>query len=128
MINIAQIAGRVGTLDTKTTSSGMKVTNMSVVTSKRYVKDGVKEEKVTWHNVVLFNKLSEIAEKYISIGDMVWVQGEMDNKKYMTQHGQERISFKILANNVQLFPKGKDAIATPIAKDFQAPEDDEVPW
>jgi single-strand DNA-binding protein len=101
---------------------------MSVVTSKRYVKDGVKEEKVTWHNVVLFNKLSEIAEKYISIGDMVWIQGEMETKKYMNQHGQEKQSFKIIANDVRLFPKGKQDTATPASKDFQAPEDDEVPW
>lgn len=128
MINIAMIQGRVGTLDAKTTSTGIKVTNMSVVTSKKYVKDGVKEEKVTWHNVVLFNKLAEIAEKYISVGDMVWIQGEMETKKYMNQMGQEKQSFKIIANDVRLFPKGKQETATPASKDFQELEDDGVPW
>jgi|SRR6185312_8656678 len=127
MINIAQVLGRIGTLDTKTTQGGMKVTNMSVVTSKKYVKDGVKEEKVTWHNIVLFNKLAEIAEKYMSVGDLVWIQGEMESKKYVTQHGQEKMSFKIIANDVRLMPKNKEATATPVAKDFQEDEDG-VPW
>ncbi len=127
MINIAQILGRIGTVDTKTTQTGIKVTNMSVVTSKRYVKDGVKEEKVTWHNVVLFNKLSEIVEKYMSVGDMVWIQGEMESKKYITQLGQEKMSFKIIANDVKKMPKTKEATATPVAKDFQEDEDG-VPW
>jgi len=128
MINIAQIAGRVGTVDTKMTATGIKVTNMSVVTSKKYLKDGVKEEKVAWHNVVLFNKLSEIAEKYVAIGDMVWIQGEMESKKYTTQHGQEKVSFKIIANDLKLFPKSKQASAAPVAKEFQETEDDGVPW
>jgi len=128
MINIAQVLGRIGTVDTKVTQTGIKVTNMSVVTSKKYIKDGVKEEKVTWHNVVLFNKLADIAEKYMSVGDLVWIQGEMESKKYMTQHGQEKISFKIIANDVKLMPKTKDATATPVAKEFQEQEDDGVPW
>lgn len=128
MINIAQIAGRVGTLDTKTTQTGMKVSNMSVVTSKRYMKDGVKEEKVTWHNVVLFKALSDIAEKYVSVGDMVWIQGEMEIKKYVNQHGQEKQSFKIIANDVRMFPRSKQASAAPVATEFQESEDDGVPW
>jgi len=121
MINIAQVLGRVGKIDTKSTASGVKITNLSLVTSKKFTKNGEKQEKVTWHNVTLFSKLSEIAEKYVSTGDLLYIQGEMDNQKYTTQDGQERIKHFIIAHDLKLMPKSKEHHAAP-------KEADDVPW
>lgn len=127
MINIAQVLGRVGKMDTKTTSTGMKITNMSIVTSKKYVKDGEKVEKVNWHNVVLFQKLAEIAEKYVAVGDLLYIQGEMETKKYKAQDGQEKTKSCIIAHDLKLMPKAKEQVAAPVDKSFQSDEED-VPW
>lgn len=108
MVNQGTILGRVGKIETKTTSSGIKVTNISMVTSKKYVKNGEKCEKVTWHNVSLFNKLAEISEKYVSVGDLLYVQGEMDNQKYTTQDGQERYKHFVIAHELKLMPRSKE--------------------
>jgi single-strand DNA-binding protein len=108
MVNQGTVLGRVGKIDTKTTSSGVKITNCSIVTSKKFVKNGEKTEKVTWHNITLFNKLSEIAEKYVSVGDLLYVQGEMDNQKYTTQDGQERVKHFIIAHDLKLMPRSKE--------------------
>lgn len=123
MINQGQILGRVGKMDVKTTANGTKITNVSMVTSKKFVKNGHKEEKVTWHNVTLFNKLAEIAENYVAVGDLLYVQGEMDNQKYVTQDGQERIKHFVIAHELKLMPKSKEHKPEP-KQDFS----NEVPF
>lgn len=129
MVNQGTILGRVGKIETKTTSTGVQITNCSIVTSKRFVKNGEKQEKVTWHNVTLFNKLAEIAEKYVSVGDCLYVQGEMENQKYTTQDGQERTKHFLIAQTLQLMPKSKEHAAAPKDKSYEAGvEDDDIPW
>lgn len=108
MVNQGTLLGRVGKIDTKTLSNGTKVTNISMVTSKKYTKDGQKQEKVTWHNVTMFSKLSEIAEKYVAVGDLLFVQGEMDNQKYTDKEGIERNKSFIIAHELKLMPKAKE--------------------
>ena len=105
MINIAQILGRVGRIDSKMMTTGNPVTNISMVTSKKYIKDGQKIEKVMWHNVSLFSKLSEIAEKYVAVGDLLWIQGEMCSEKYTGKDGTERNKFYVIAHELKLMPK-----------------------
>ena len=132
MINIGQILGRVGKIEIKTMASGMKIANLNMVTSKKFVKNGQKEEKVTWHNVTIFSKLAEIAEKYVNKGDLLYIQGEMDSQTYTTQDGQERTKHFILANDLKLMPKAKEHTAAAKEKpDNSAPivtEDDDCPW
>ena len=127
MINIAQVLGRVGKMDTKTTQTGMKITNLSLVTSKKYMKDGQKAEKINWHNIVLFQKLAEIAEKYVAVGDLLYIQGEMETSKYTAKDGQEKTKTCIIGNDLKLMPKAKEHVAAPVDKSFQDAGDD-VPW
>ncbi len=93
------------------------------------MKNGEKEEKVTWHNVTFFNKLAEVAEKYVSVGDCLYIQGEMENQKYTTQDGQERVKHFIIGQTLQLMPKSKEHAAAPKDKSYEAGiDDDDVPW
>lgn len=129
MINQATLVGRVGKIETKTVSSGTKISNISIVTSKRYTKDGEKQEKVTWHNVTAFQKLAEIAEKYVNVGDLIYIQGEMENQKYMDSTGQERMKHFIIAHTIQMFPRAKEHTAAPKASvQDESFIDDDVPW
>jgi single-strand DNA-binding protein len=130
MINMGQVLGRVGKIDNKTSAAGVKITNLSLVTSKKFVKNGEKQEKTTWHNVTLFNKLAEIAEKYVAVGDLLYIQGEMDNQTYTPQDGVQKTRSFIIAHELKLMPKAKEH-ASP-AKKEAAPsntiEDDAIPW
>ena len=130
MVNQGTVLGRTGKIDVKTTSGGVKIANISIVTSKRYVKDGQKQNKETWHNVTAFNKIAEIVEKYVKVGDLLYIQGEMDHQKYTTQDGQERTKSFIIANTLQLMPKTKEhQAAAPKDKAFETGiEDDDLPW
>ncbi len=131
MINLAQILGRVGKIDTKTLPSGTNLTNLSLVTNKKITKNGEKEEKATWHNVVCFSKLSEIAEKYVAVGDLLYIQGEMDNQKYTGQDGIERTKASIIATELKLMPRQKAVVAPTAKANSHAGEpfvDSDIPW
>jgi single-strand DNA-binding protein len=117
MVNIGQILGRVGRIETRPINSG-SVTNISMVTSKKYMKDGQKQEKTTWHNVTCFGKVSEIAEKFVKVGDLLFIQGEMDNQKYTGKDGIERTKFSVIANDLKLLPKAKEHKPEPKTESF----------
>ncbi len=131
MINQGTLLGRVGKIDIKNTTSGIKVANLSIITSKKFSKDGEKQEKSTWHNVTLFSKLAEITEKYVGQGDLLYIQGEMENQKYTDKNGQEKYRSYLVAHEMKLMPKTKEAKPTttlrqePQASPFQ---DDDIPW
>lgn len=128
MINMGQILGRVGKIETKSTQTGLKFSKISLVTSKKFVKNGEKKEKVTWHNVCLFNKLAEIAEKYVGVGDLLYVQGEMDNQKYTDSNGQEHTKFFLIVHDIKLMPKNKEHKAAPKEDLGNELEDDLIPF
>jgi single-strand DNA-binding protein len=108
MINNAQVLGRVGKIETKTLPTGMKATNISMVTTKKYTKDGEKHEKSVWHNIAIYHKMAEVAEKYVNVGDLLFIQGEMDSSTFKGQDGVERIKFKINATDMKFIPRQKD--------------------
>lgn len=130
MVNQGTVLGRVGKIDNKTTNAGIKISNVSIVTSKKFTKNGEKQEKVTWHNVTLFSKLAEVAEKYVSVGDLLYIQGEMENQKYTTADGQERVKHLIIAHELKLMPRSKELVPES-KKDIsyeEAFQDNEIPF
>lgn len=129
MINQATVLGRVGKIGTRTLNNGGPVTNISIVTSKKYNKDGVKLEKVTWHNISCYSKLAEIAEKYVAVGDLLYIQGEIDMHKYIAKDGTERTSFYIIAHDLKLMPKSKPHLPEMSSPEFNDGEfNDAIPF
>ena len=82
MINTAMLLGRVGTKEIKPMKNGGDFTHFSLATNHKY-KDasGTHQEETTWHNISCFNKLAEIAAKYVHVGELVYIQGKIQNKK-----------------------------------------------
>jgi len=62
---------------------------------------GSKKDKTGWLKVTAFGKLAEIVEKYLHKGARVAVSGILDSNKWKTDDGQNRTSFKIIANNLE---------------------------
>lgn len=108
MKNIAMLLGRVGKKETKQLKNGGDVTVLSVATSRKY-KDssGQTQEQTTWHNVSCFSKLSEIASKYVQVGDVVFIQGEIQNKKIESGERAGQYVYSVHANDIQFIPTGK---------------------
>lgn len=128
-LNQAQVLGRVGKIENRTTSTGKKVSNISIVTCKKFKKDGEPHEKIAWHNVTFYDKTAEIAEKYVNVGDLLYVQGEMESQKYTDKSGVEKVKRFILGYQLQLMPKTKEHPAATQAASFGTDiAEGDVPW
>ncbi len=107
MINKAQLMGRVGKKDHRFTQNGKEMTMISMATSRKWMdSQGQQQENTTWHNVHFFNKLADITNKYLNIGDLVYVEGEIQNKKVMIDNS-EKWMYSVTANEVKLLPQAK---------------------
>ena len=78
--------------------NGGKVVNLRVATSERYKdREGNQQERTEWHSVAIFNeKLGEIAERYLKKGSQVYLEGQLETRKWTTNEGQERYSTEIV--------------------------------
>ena len=108
MINQATLLGRVGKKDNKVLRSGGEITILSIATSRKY-KDatGAQQEQTVWHNVSCFSKLAEVANKYVHVGDLVFVQGEIQHKKIESGDRAGQYSYSVHANELKFIPNGK---------------------
>lgn len=77
--------------------NGGTVCNLSVATSERWKKDGQQQERTEWHRVVLFDdRLCDVAEKYLSKGSKVYLEGELQTRKWTDQAGQEKYTTEVV--------------------------------
>lgn len=108
MINIATLLGRVGKKYTNPLGDGKEVTVISIATNKKY-KDsqGNPHNKTTWHNVSCFSKLSDIAKKYVNVGDFVFIQGEIQNTKIISGNKEGQHIYSVIANEIKFIPTEK---------------------
>ena len=111
MFNQVQIIGRVGQdPETKNTPSGSAVCNISIATNESWKdKNGQKQERTEWHNVVAFAKLAEIMGSYLHKGSLVFIQGRLKTDKYEDKDGITRYKTSIVARELKMLD-GKGAV------------------
>jgi single-strand DNA-binding protein len=83
-------------------TSGEPVVNLSIATSEswRDKASGERKEKTEWHRVVIFNKnLAEVAEKYLRKGAKVYVEGQLQTRKWTDKDGAEKYSTEVVLQN-----------------------------
>lgn len=98
-VNKAIILGTLGKdPEVRNFQNGGKVVNLRVATNERYKdREGNQQERTEWHSVAIFNeKLGEIAERYLRKGSQVYLEGQIETRKWTTQEGQERYSTEVV--------------------------------
>jgi len=94
--------------------SGESVTSFSLATSEKYKdKSGEWKDQTEWHNISCFGKLSEIANKYVTKGTQVYVEGKIKTNKYTDKSGVEKYSTNIVVSSLQLLGS-KEVKSSPI--------------
>ncbi len=101
-MNKAILFGNVGQDPTiRTTPGGKKVASFSLATSKRSKdREGNSITQATWHNIVAWEKLAELCEKYIKKGSSLIIEGEIIYRKYDDKDGIERNITDIVAHEL----------------------------
>ncbi len=83
------------------TNDGVPIVNMSLATSEswRDKASGERRERTEWHRVVIFNeKLGEVAQKYLRKGSKVYLEGQLQTRKWTDQSGVEKYSTEVVLN------------------------------
>jgi len=108
--NRATLIGNLGQdPDIKMTESGKKVAHFTLATNDSYKNaDGQKIGETTWHNIVAWNGLAELAEKFLKKGRQVAVEGRIVYRSYEDKKGITRYITDIVLNDMMLLQNGKE--------------------
>lgn len=122
--------------ETRQTQGGKSVCNFSIGVTER------KGDDTLWVNVVCWDKLADVVQKYVTKGKQVYVSGRLQIRKYTTKDGEEKTATEVVASTVQFLGGGSksagsgtdDAVeavkaAFPGTKTVPAAaDDDEIPF
>ena len=100
MLNKVTLIGRLGRdPEVRHTQGGDRVVSFGLATSERW-KDrnsGERKERTEWHNIVIFNDgLGKVAEQYLRKGSKVYLEGQIQSRKYQASDGVERTAYEIV--------------------------------
>ncbi len=133
-VNKVIIVGNIGRdPETRSLSDGAPVVNLSIATSESWKKDGERQERTEWHRVVIFNdKLAEVAQQYLRKGSKVYIEGQLQTRKWTDSDGNEKYTTEIVLQRYRgelqmLDSRAPDASATATeARDSELA--DEIPF
>ena len=99
-VNKVIIVGNLGRdPEVRTFQNGGKVVNLRIATSESWKdrESGERRERTEWHSVAIFNEpLGRIAEQYLRKGSTVYIEGQLETRKWQDQSGQDRYSTEIV--------------------------------
>ena len=143
-VNKVILVGNLGKdPEIRRTQDGRPIANLSVATSENWrdKNTGEKREKTEWHRVVIFNEgLCRIAEQYLKKGSKVYLEGQLQTRKWQDKDGHDKYSTEVVLQNfrgelVMLDTKGEGGGgrervgASEGPASFQREEmDDEIPF
>jgi single-strand DNA-binding protein len=99
-VNKVILVGNLGAdPEVRHTQDGRPIVNLRVATSEswRDKASGERRERTEWHRVVIFNEnLAKIAEQYLKKGSKVYLEGQLQTRKWQDQSGQDRYSTEVV--------------------------------
>lgn len=99
-VNKVIIVGNLGRdPEARTFQNGSKVVNLRIATSEtwRDKASGERKERTEWHSVAIFNEgLAKIAEQYLRKGATVYIEGQLETRKWQDQAGQDKYTTEIV--------------------------------
>ncbi len=104
-VNKVILVGRLGKdPETRYMTSGEAVTNVTLATSENWKdKNGEKQEKTEWHNLVFYRRLAEVAGEYLKKGSQIYVEGKIQTRKWQDKEtGKDRYTTEIIVNEMQM--------------------------
>lgn len=126
MVNRVQLIGRLGkNPETKSLPSGTAVSKFSLATEEKFTdRNGEKQDRTEWHNVVAWGKLADICEQYLTKGKLIYVEGSLRTESWDDKHtGKRGHRTDIVASSIRFLDKAPSA-PVPI----EAPAEEEVPF
>lgn len=95
-VNKAIIIGNVGNDPVIKQTEKCMIANINVATSDYMTKE------TTWHKIVFFGKSAELVSQYVKKGNLIYLEGKIQNRKYIDKNDQERYISEIIASNFSI--------------------------
>ena len=99
-VNKVILVGNLGAdPEVRQTQDGRPIVNLRLATSENWrdKATGERREKTEWHRVVIFNEnLARVAEQYLKKGSKVYIEGQLQTRKWQDQSGQDRYSTEVV--------------------------------
>ncbi len=102
-VNKVILVGNLGKdPEVRHTQDGKPIVSMSIATSENWrdKSSGERKEKTEWHRVVIFNEnLAKVAEQYLKKGSTVYIEGQLQTRKYTDKDGVEKYTTEVVLQN-----------------------------
>jgi single-strand DNA-binding protein len=98
-VNKVILVGNLGAdPESRSLNNGGEVVNMRIATSEQWKdRDGNRQERTEWHNVVIFNEnLGRVAKNYLRKGSKVYVEGQLQTRKWQDQSGNDKYTTEVV--------------------------------
>ena len=110
-VNKVILIGNVGVEpEVRYYDSGQAVATLRLATTERgyTMQNGTQvPDRTEWHNVVVWNRLAQVVEKYVHKGDKLYIEGKIKSRSYDDQNGVKRTIVEIFADNMEMLtPRG----------------------
>ena len=109
--NRVQLIGNLGMdPEVKSFDKDKKMAKLSIAPNEVYYNaKGEKVQDTQWHNIVMWGKTAEIAEKYLKKGQEVAVEGKLVNRSWETKEGDKRYATEVVVSELVMLGKKEDA-------------------
>jgi len=109
-VNKVILVGNLGKdPELKYTPAGAAVVNFSIATSESYKdREGQRQTKTEWHNIVAWRQLAEICGKFLHKGKQVYIEGKITTRKWQDRDGNDRYTTEIVADQMQMLGRAGD--------------------
>jgi single-strand DNA-binding protein len=109
--------------EVKSLPSGIKVATFSVATNRVWKdKNGVKQENVDYHNIVVFGRQADVVGQYMKKGSSILVEGRMQTRSWDDASGVKKYRTEVVADRVQFGPR-KEGGSTPQSEPVGSEDD-----
>ena len=107
-LNKVLIIGRLtADPELRTTPSGDHVASFSIATNRYWrTKEGERKESTEFHNVVVWGRQAEVVNQFSKKGSVIMIEGRLQTRSWEGKDGQTRRTTEIVAENIQLGPRG----------------------
>lgn len=128
-VNKVILIGRLGAdPETRYTPGGSAVANFNIATDRGWKdKDGNWQNETTWHRIVAWARLAEVAKEYLKKGHRVYIEGRIQNRSWEDQNGQKRYVSEVVANDLQMLEPAPGGRSGPEEPPETIPGGDEPP-
>lgn len=109
-VNKVILVGHLGKdPEVRTIDSGVKVARFSIATTETYKdRNGERKDVTEWHNIVVWRNLAEIAEKYLTKGKLIYLEGKLQTRSW-EDNGAKRYATEIIANDFRMLGSKGDS-------------------